>query len=156
MANTVRGEFEVKLAPLPTHDTAEGSTLGRRSIDKTFHGDLAATSVGEMLSAMDFGEGVGRVRRDRAGHRYPGREGGLVRAHAHRGDEPGRAVPDGQVVPDSGTDGLAGLTGHDGDRDHRREALLRVRVRPAGRVTDRPMPDIFCPYRGSSHATCSR
>jgi hypothetical protein len=45
------GTFEVKLAPL-ADDKGEGSTLGRMSIDKQFHGDLEATSKGEMLTAM--------------------------------------------------------------------------------------------------------
>jgi len=49
----VRGEFDVKLNPLEAYATGlEGTKLGRMSIDKTFRGELSATSKGEMLSAM--------------------------------------------------------------------------------------------------------
>ena len=41
---TAKGTFEVKLAPL------EGAVIERMSIDKTFAGDLAGTSIGEMLA----------------------------------------------------------------------------------------------------------
>lgn len=51
MTTRASGTFEVKLSPLPTHDSAEGANLGRMSIDKRFRGDLDATSKGEMLSA---------------------------------------------------------------------------------------------------------
>jgi len=42
MDSRASGTFEVKLAPLAP---------GRISIDKQFHGDLEATSQGEMLTA---------------------------------------------------------------------------------------------------------
>ena len=51
MTTRAEGTFEVRLSPLATHDQAEGSLLGRMSIDKQFHGDLEASSKGEMLSA---------------------------------------------------------------------------------------------------------
>ena len=74
MANTVRGEFEVELASLPMHDTAEGSPLGRRSIDKTFCGDLSATSVGEMLAAgMAVTSSAGYVAIERVAGTLAGR-----------------------------------------------------------------------------------
>jgi hypothetical protein len=41
----------VKLTPQATGDPADGPALGRLSIDKQFHGDLEATSSGEMLTA---------------------------------------------------------------------------------------------------------
>ncbi|MGD8939947.1 MAG: DUF3224 domain-containing protein, partial [Gammaproteobacteria bacterium] len=47
------GEFEVNLDPLDRYmQGTDGIDLGRMSIDKTFSGDLQATSKGEMLSAM--------------------------------------------------------------------------------------------------------
>jgi len=46
-----KGTFEVKLNPQPAYNTADGALLGRMSIDKQFHGDLAGTSKGEMLTA---------------------------------------------------------------------------------------------------------
>ncbi len=111
MTNPIRGSFEVKLAALPTHDTAEGSLLGRRSIDKQFHGDLEATSIGEMLSAMTAVKGsAGYVALERVTGTLGGRSGTFVLQHSGtmtRG-VPGLTIT---VVPDSGTGDLVGLTG---------------------------------------------
>src|SRR5713226_8341352 len=49
MTTRATGTFEVKLNPQAPDDKAAGATLGRMSIDKQFHGDLEATSRGEML-----------------------------------------------------------------------------------------------------------
>ena len=49
-ATHASGTFDVKLAPQPLEDDAEG-TFGRMSIDKQFHGDLEGTSKGQMLTA---------------------------------------------------------------------------------------------------------
>src|SRR5580704_1632089 len=38
-----KGTFEVKVNPEPPEDKAEGSTLGRMSFDKQFHGDIEGT-----------------------------------------------------------------------------------------------------------------
>jgi hypothetical protein len=38
-----KGSFDVKLQPLEPHHKDERAGLGRRSIDKQFHGDLEAT-----------------------------------------------------------------------------------------------------------------
>src|SRR5207245_9386194 len=51
MPSHASGAFEVKLIPQPPEHKAEDSTLGRMSIDKQFHGDLEATSKGQMLTA---------------------------------------------------------------------------------------------------------
>src|SRR5262245_25373358 len=45
------GTFDVKRTPQAKDAGAEGSNLGRMSIDKQFHGDLEGTSKGEMLAA---------------------------------------------------------------------------------------------------------
>src|SRR6185437_16642581 len=47
-----KGSFDVKVVPQGEADKTDGATMGRMSIDKQFHGDLEATSKGEMLSAM--------------------------------------------------------------------------------------------------------
>ena len=44
------GPFEVKLNPEHLSNIAEATGLGRMSLDKKFHGDLEATSQGEMLA----------------------------------------------------------------------------------------------------------
>src|SRR5687768_12485431 len=48
------GPFEVKINP-QSEDKGDGSTMGRMSLDKQYHGDLEATAKGEMLyaSAID-------------------------------------------------------------------------------------------------------
>lgn len=109
--NQVRGMFEVKLASLPAHDASEGSPLGRRSIDKQFQGDLQATSIGEMLFAGTAVKGsAGYVAIERVTGTLCGRAGSFILQHTgvmNRG-EPSLVVT---VVPDSGTQELAGLTG---------------------------------------------
>jgi len=105
------GTFDVKLTPQPPEDKTEGSTLGRMSIDKQFHGDLEATSKGEMLSAMTAVKGsAGYVAIERISGTLQGRSGTFVLQHTGtmtRG-EPLLTIT---VVPDSGTGQLAGLAG---------------------------------------------
>lgn len=48
------GTFDVKLAPVGNDSTPEGPNLGRMSIDKTFVGDLAGVSKGEMITAASI------------------------------------------------------------------------------------------------------
>lgn len=111
MTTRASGTFDVNLAPLSTHDTTEGSTLGRMSIDKQFQGDLEATSVGEMLTAGTAVKGsAGYVAVERVSGTLAGRRGTFVLQHTGtmtRGT-PQLSVT---VVPDSGTGELAGLTG---------------------------------------------
>lgn len=106
-----RGTFEVKLAPQPTaHDHAP-APLGRLSIDKEFRGDLTGTSKGEMLTAgTAVRESAGYVAIERVTGTLQGRRGSFVLQHSGTMN---RGVPSLliTVVPDSGTDGLAGLTG---------------------------------------------
>ena len=111
MANRARGPFEVKLAPLPTYENVEGSPLGHLSIDKQFHGDLEATSKGEMLSAGGTVKGsAGYVAIERVQGTLHGKAGSFVLQHSgtmNRG-VPGLVIT---VVPDTGTGELTGLAG---------------------------------------------
>lgn len=97
----------MKLLPQP----AEEKTLGRMSIDKEFHGDLEAASKGEMLAATTSVKGsAGYVAMERVSGSLHGRTGTFVLQHSSamtRGT-PQQSVT---VVPDSGTDQLAGLSG---------------------------------------------
>lgn len=52
MTTHASGTFDVTLTPQPADAYADGGALGRLTIDKRFHGDLEATSKGQMLSAM--------------------------------------------------------------------------------------------------------
>ena len=90
---------------------AEGITLGRMSIDKTFSGALDATSKGEMLSAMTPTEGsAGYVAIEQVTGSLSGKKGSFVLQHfgtMNRGKN--RLVL--EVVPDSGSGELTGLSG---------------------------------------------
>ena len=77
------GAFEVKLNPLPVYDGADGSPLGHLSIDKQFHGELDATSKGEMLSAGTSVKGsAGYVAIERVTGTLHGRRGSFVLQHS--------------------------------------------------------------------------
>jgi len=111
MAKHASGTFEVELNPQPPEDKAEGSTLGRLSIDKQFHGDLEATSKGQMLTAMTEVKGsAGYVAIERVTGTRQGRSGSFVLQHSGTltKSEPEQSIT---VVPDSGTGQLVGLAG---------------------------------------------
>ena len=111
VATHATGTFEVKLEPMAADDKADGSTLGRMSIDKHFHGDLEGTSKGEMLSAMtDVKGSAGYVAIERVTGTLKGRTGSFVLQHSATMT---RGVPELSitVVPDSGSGQLVGLTG---------------------------------------------
>jgi hypothetical protein len=111
MAGHASGTFDVKLVPQGTPDKAEGSTLGRMSIDKQYHGDLDATGKGEMLTAgTDVKGSAGYIAMERVTGTLQGRKGSFVLQHSGtltRG-APQQSIT---VVPDSGTGQLAGLAG---------------------------------------------
>ena len=108
----ISGKFEVDLKPLDGYaHGADGVKLGRMSIDKTFHGELAASSRGEMLSAATPVKGsAGYVAIEQVAGALGGREGSFVLQHygTLRGADSQLVL---EVVPDSGCGGLAGLTG---------------------------------------------
>jgi hypothetical protein len=101
------GPFEVKLTP---QETVHG-VLGRMAIDKQFHGDLEATSQGEMVM---FGTAVqgsaGYVAMEQVSGTLHGRGGTFVLQHSGTMNR-GAPTLTVSVVPDSGTGKLAGLSG---------------------------------------------
>lgn len=108
----VEGSFSVKLVPLETYaQGGEGITLGRLAIDKTFEGALEATSQGEMLSALTTVKGsAGYVAIERVTGSLAGLRGSFVLQHygvMNRGD----SRLELEVVPDSGSGALEGLSG---------------------------------------------
>ncbi|MBL0937704.1 MAG: DUF3224 domain-containing protein [Gemmatimonadaceae bacterium] len=111
MTLTASGPFQVKLVPQPADAYADGATLGRMSIDKEFHGDLEATSKGQMLTGMSSMKGsAGYVAIERVDGTLAGRRGTFILQHSgtmNRG-APQLIIT---VVPDSGTDELTGLSG---------------------------------------------
>jgi len=104
------GTFEVKVSP-ETEDKYEGSTLGRYSLDKQYHGDLEAISQGEMLTAGTSVKGsASYVAIERVSGTLNGRKGTFVLQHTGTMNR-GAFQLSVSVVPDSGTDQLTGLTG---------------------------------------------
>ena len=122
-----RGTFEVTLEPQPLSNSGQAANLNRLSIAKQYHGDLEATSHGEMLANGDRTEESGvYVALERVSGQLHGRSGTFVLYHNGlmvRGES--RLVI--SVVPDSGR--RAGGSGrHDDDRHRGWGALLRVRL----------------------------
>ena len=106
------GTFDVKVTPVATDTPTEGSPLGRLTIDKQFHGDLDATSKGEMLTAgsTTIKNSAGYVAVERVTGTLHGKRGTFALQHngvMTRGE--GKLTI--TVVPDSGTGDLTGLAG---------------------------------------------
>lgn len=103
------GEFAVNLQPLDTY--ASGESFARMSIDKTFSGDLVASSQGEMLSLRTAVDGsAGYVAIEQVSGTLAGKQGNFALQHygmMNRGD----SFLLLEVIPDSGTGELAGISG---------------------------------------------
>jgi hypothetical protein len=109
--NKAAGTFDVKINPLPPYNSSADAKLARMSIDKQFHGDLEATSQGEMLSAgTDVKGSAGYVAIERVTGTLNGRRGGFVLQHNATMTR-GAPYLNIVVVPDSGTGELVGLNG---------------------------------------------
>lgn len=109
MTAHARGKFDVQIKPL-TGDAAE-TALTRMSIDKQFHGELEGTSQGQMLAAATtVKDSAGYVAIERVTGTLQDRQGTFLLQHhglMARGTGDLRIT----VIPDSGTDQLAGLAG---------------------------------------------
>lgn len=107
MNKTIKGEFDVKLTPISAPD----EPVKRMSIDKQFHGELSASSIGQMMAGGVEANGSRvYVALETVTGTLDGRSGSFVLAHR------GTMTRSGQglsviVVPDSGTGQLAGLSG---------------------------------------------
>ena len=112
MPQHATGPFDVKITPQqPDSDVAKAANLSRMTIDKQFHGDLEASSKGEMLAAQTETKGsAGYVAIERVTGTLKGKKGSFVLQHNATMN---RSVPSLNiiVVPDSGTDELKGLSG---------------------------------------------
>jgi hypothetical protein len=112
MSGRASGPFDVKLTP---QDDKLDPTLGRMTIEKTLHGDLEATSKGQMLTAStDIKGSAGYVAIERVTGtlKTPAgpRTGSFSLQHfatLTRGAPELNII----VVPDSGTGQLTGLAG---------------------------------------------
>jgi hypothetical protein len=108
MTHHAHGTFTVNVQPL-TPAPAEG--LGRYSIDKQIHGDLEATTKGEMFSGGDPKQGkAGYVAIEVVTGTLNGKHGSFALQHSATMDQNGLKMSV-VVVPGSGTGELKGITG---------------------------------------------
>lgn len=108
----VSGIFEIDLNPLDSYAQGiNGIGLGRMSIDKTFKGELSATSKGEMLAALTLVKNSGGyVAIEQVVGTLAGKKGSFVLQHFGIQNK-GKTRLVLEVVPDSATDELSGLKG---------------------------------------------
>jgi hypothetical protein len=105
------GTFDVVMELLPVENVSDDAMIQRRSLDKTFHGALDATSKGQMLSIGTATPGsavyvaVERVEASLAG------KAGTFSLHHTGIMNRGAPTLTITVVPDSGTGELTGITG---------------------------------------------
>jgi hypothetical protein len=106
-----KGTFVVSLHPMSFENEGSEPQLGRMSVDKQISGDLVATTMGQMLSALTTVNGsAGYVALERVTGALAGKHGSFVLQHSGtmNGGEPSLSVT---VVPDSGTGELTGIAG---------------------------------------------
>ena len=108
MPHHAHGTFTVDVKPL-TPAPAEG--LGRFSIDKQIHGDLEATTKGEMFSGGDPRQGAaGYVAIEVVTGTLAGKQGSFALQHSATMDQSGLKMQV-LVVPGCGTGELKGIAG---------------------------------------------
>jgi len=105
------GSFEVSLQPLSNAEVSSDPLLARVLLIKKFSGDLVGSARGQMLSAGTASQGsAGYVAIDHVTGTLDGRSGSFLLQHSGSMQ---RGVPtlSIKVIPDSGTDELAGIAG---------------------------------------------
>jgi hypothetical protein len=110
MQHQCAGKFDVKITPQPG-DAVAGDAIARMVLDKTFHGELEATSKGHMLAFRSSVKGsAGYVAIEFVTGTLLGKSGSFVLQHSGTMSR-GAAKLDLHVVPDSATGDLLGLGG---------------------------------------------
>jgi len=111
MTRRAEGTFDVKTTPLAADDATMGTLIGRYSLVKQYHGDLLATSKGEMISAGEPSSGnAGYVAIEQVTGTLNGHTGSFALQHIGV-MEGGSYKLSVAVVPGSGTGQLTGLAG---------------------------------------------
>ncbi len=111
MSQFISGRFDVNLQSETLAHPELTEVFGRRSLRKQFHGELAASSLGEMLSYRGQQAGsAAYVAIEQVQGKLQGKSGSFALAHYGR-MQAGQSELILQVVPDSGTHELSGLKG---------------------------------------------
>lgn len=104
---TLTGKFDVTMQP-QTDDEFE---VGRLTIDKTYEGDLSGAGKGQMLSHMTQVKGsAGYVAIEKFVGSVQGKSGSFVLQHSGQMNKGAQSLTI-EIVPDSGTEELAGISG---------------------------------------------
>ena len=112
MTTSAKGTFDVKVAALPPDEKVAGVSVGRFSIDKVWHGDLEGTSKGEMTTVGTPIKGsAGYVAVEVFTGKLHGRAGSFTFLHRATMRQNADYRMSVDVLPDSATGGLEGLTG---------------------------------------------
>jgi len=110
-AQQAKGEFDVERSNEPGLDLGGGASAGRYRFDKRFHGELDASSVVHMLAVgTDVPGSAAYVAVERIAGTLQGRTGSFSLLHTGVMNR-GAASLSLSIVPDSGTDGLRGISG---------------------------------------------
>ena len=105
-----KGAFDVKMMPIETAHKDE-TAIARYSLDKVYHGDLEGTGTGEMLASMGAVKTSGTyVAMEVVTGTLAGKKGSFALGHigTMQGGKQNLSI---NVVPDSGTGELAGISG---------------------------------------------
>jgi len=105
-----KGPFDVKMAPVDTAHKDE-KAIARYALDKVYQGDLEASGAGEMLASMGTVKGSGTyVAMEIVNGTLAGKKGTFALGHIGT-QQSGQQNLSINVVPDSGTGELAGISG---------------------------------------------
>jgi hypothetical protein len=106
------GTFVVKISSAEASAIAQQAGIGRMTIDKAFSGMLEGTSKGEMLTGGNEATGAGAyVALERVTGTVDGHGGGFLLMHDGTMLKNSLGTWHVVIVPHSGTEGLAGITG---------------------------------------------
>lgn len=108
----ITGPFDVTMNPEDSHTQFDhGMIFGRMRLEKTYHGALAATARGEMISARTpVQSSAGYVAIEQVEGTLDGKTGSFVLQHfGVMNDGKSRLIL--EVIPNSGTGELTGLAG---------------------------------------------
>jgi hypothetical protein len=92
----------------PYDETTASPTLTRVVVKKSFDGELKGEAVGELLMCSSADGSAGYTIMDRVTGELCGRAGSFVMIHGATTDE---MRAGGKIVPGSGTEELAGISG---------------------------------------------